>query len=136
MARAAGLRNNDARDFNVTFYVPIRPRDHQTLSREWEGSGDEYIRSERCHTGYSNKANIIKKLNLLPASCKLSGVFWALLGRVTRGALDLYRAEGQSKFTDWLRLPIQLSVLEFVVVGSWNAQKSGIKREKGREREG
>ena len=55
-------------------------------------------RSER---GYSNKANIIKKLNILPACCKLSGFFWALLGQVTRGALGLYRAEGQGKFTDW-----------------------------------
>ena len=42
------MHNNDARDFNVTLYVPIPPRNQENIAnvtrhipREWEGSGDE-----------------------------------------------------------------------------------------------
>ena len=44
-------------------------------------------RSERRHTGYSIKVNIIVE----SFASKLSVFFGALLGRVARGALDLYR---------------------------------------------
>ena len=35
-----GLRNNDARDFNVTFYVPIRPRDQENVANVASGGRD------------------------------------------------------------------------------------------------